>query len=333
MTQDLSKEHDIDRDDADAGDSEINHDMADDTDSDNFHSGFVALIGRPNAGKSTLLNTLLGEKVAITSKTPQTTRHRLSGIVNREDLQIVFVDTPGLHKPYDALGEEVNRSALKAISDVDIIAFLVDSSQPIGKGDKWVADLIEDAPEQTKKILVFTKTDLVDGVQYQQQLERVDELGHFDSIIALSAQEHHNVEEFIELLAHYLPQGPQWFPPDMTTDQAFEVMIAEFIREKVLLNMRDEVPHATGVVIDEIEQDLDENITKIHATIFVERDSQKGIIIGKGGSMIKQIGASARQDLEALLGTRVFLDLRVKVKKDWRRDGAQIRRFGYGEGL
>jgi len=298
-----------------------------------FRSGFVALIGRPNAGKSTLLNTLLGEKIAITSDTPQTTRHRLSGIVNREDLQIIFVDTPGLHKPYDALGEEVNRSALHAINDVDIIALLVDSASPIGKGDRWVADLVAQAPQETKKILVLTKTDLVDGVLFQKQLDRIDELGVFDSIVAISALTHHNIDELIDTIASYLPQGPQWFPPDMTTDQAFEVMIAEFIREKVLLNTRDEVPHATGVVIDEITQDLDESITRIHATIFVERDSQKGIIIGKHGAMIKQIGTSARKDLETLLATKVFLDLRVKVKKDWRRDGAQIRRFGYGEGL
>jgi len=298
-----------------------------------FRSGFAALIGRPNAGKSTLLNTLLGEKIAITSSTPQTTRHRLSGIVNRDDLQIVFVDTPGLHKPYDALGEEVNRSALQAIGDVDVIAFLIDSSKPIGKGDTWVAELISRAPKSTKKILVFTKTDLVDGVMYEEQLRRVDALGVFDDIVAVSAQEHHNVDEFIQAIAQFLPKGPQWFPPDMNTDQSFEVMIAEFIREKVLLNTRDEVPHATGVVIDEIDQDLDDNMTKIYATIFVERDSQKGIIIGKGGKMIKQIGTSARGDLVTLLGTRIYLELKVKVKKDWRRDGAQIKRFGYGEGL
>jgi len=298
-----------------------------------FRSGFAALIGRPNAGKSTLLNTLLGEKIAITSNTPQTTRHRLSGILNRDGLQIVFVDTPGLHKPYDALGEEVNRSAVQAIGDVDVIAFLVDSSQPIGKGDEWVADLVARAPKSTKKILVFTKTDLIEGAAYEAQLRRVDALGTFDTIVAISALEEHNIDEFVNVIAGYLPEGPQWFPPDMNTDQSFEVMIAEFIREKVLLNTRDEVPHATGVAIDEIDQDLDENMTRIYATIFVERDSQKGIVIGKGGAMIKQIGSSARGDLETLLGTRVYLELKVKVKKDWRRDGAQIRRFGYGEGL
>ena len=302
-------------------------------DSASFHSGFAALVGRPNAGKSTLLNALLGEKIAITSNTPQTTRHRLSGIVNRDDLQIVLVDTPGLHKPHDALGEEVNRSALQAIGDVDVIAFLIDGSKPIGRGDKWVADLIARAPEGTKKVLVFTKTDLIDGPTYAAQLERVDELGQFDSIVAVSAVQNHNLDEFIATIAQYLPEGPQWFPTDMSTDQSFEVMIAEFIREKVLLNTRDEVPHATGVVIDDIDQNLDDNMTKIYATIFIERESQKGIIIGKKGSMIKQIGTSARGDLETLLGTRVYLDLRVKVKKDWRRDAAQIKRFGYGEGL
>lgn len=298
-----------------------------------FHSGFVALIGRPNAGKSTLLNALLGEKIAITSDTPQTTRHRLSGIINRPNLQVVLVDTPGLHKPYDALGQEVNRSALQAIGDVDVLAFLIDSSRPIGRGDRWVAQLIAQAPPDIKRVLVFTKTDLIDDRAYRAQLDRASQLGAFDALVAVSAREHHNLDKFIETVATLLPEGPRWFPPDTTTDQTFEVMIAEFIREKVLLNTRDEVPHATGVVVDEIEQDLDANITRIYATIFVERDSQKGIMIGKSGAMIKHIGASARIDLEVLLGTRVFLELKVKVKKDWRRDGAQIRRFGYGEGL
>jgi len=298
-----------------------------------FRSGFVALVGRPNAGKSTLLNALLGQKVAITSSTPQTTRHRLCGILNRDDSQIVFVDTPGLHKPIDALGEEVNRSALHAISDVDIICLLIDSEKPIGTGDTWVADLVAGAPAQTIRILVFTKTDLIDSEHYDRQLARVEGLGVFDDIVALSAKDHYNLDAFIDVLLSHLGAGPRWFPEDMTTDQSFEVMIAEFIREKVLLNTRDEVPHATGVVIEDIEQDIDANLTLIHAIIYIERESQKGIVIGKGGSMIKRIGESARIDLERLLGTRVHLDLRVKVKKDWRRDGAQIRRFGYGEGL
>ena len=315
--------------------------------SSDFRSGFVALVGRPNAGKSTLLNALIGEKVAITSNTPQTTRHRLSGILNLPDhdppAQIVLVDTPGLHKPHDALGEEVNRSTLHAISDVDAIAFLVDGSKPVGGGDAWIASLLERADADTKKLLVFTKLDLIDEGELDAQASRAGALGVFDATLALSAQAGAGLEAFVDTLVESLPEGPQWFPPDMTTDQSFEVMIAEFIREKVLLNTRDEVPHAVGVVVDTIEQDFEENsgdddvsdaptMSHIYATIYVERESQKGIIIGKGGAMIKRIGTEARADLETMLATPVYLDLKVKVKKDWRRDSAQIRRFGYGEG-
>ncbi|MCL2024997.1 MAG: GTPase Era [Coriobacteriia bacterium] len=319
-----------------------------------FHSGFVALVGRPNAGKSTLLNALLGEKIAITSNTPQTTRHRLSGIVNRPSAQIVLVDTPGLHKPHDALGEEVNRSARHAISDVDVVAFLIDSSKPVGKGDAWIASLIARADAGTKKLLVFTKLDLIDEAALDAQAARAKALGTFDATLALSACTGAGLEAFTQTLIDLLPDGPQWFPPDMTTDQSLEVMIAEFIREKVLLGTRDEVPHAVGVAIDEITQEFTADtvdardiadtagdadgegdtptMTHIYATIYVERESQKGIIVGKGGAMIKQIGTAARADLETLLATKVYLDLTVKVKKDWRRSATQIRRFGYGEG-
>lgn len=294
-------------------------------------SGFVALVGRPNAGKSTLTNALVGQKVAITSDTPQTTRHRLRAVIDREDSQIVIVDTPGLHRPHDALGEELNRSALKALEDVDVVAMLVDATKPVGGGDRWVGEHV--ARCRAKRLLVISKADIASAEQVDAQMAAAAKLAPFDETIVLSAAEGFNLEGFIAAVSEYLPLGPRWFPRDMPTDQPFEVMIAEFIREKILRSTFDEVPHAVGVAIEEIEQDAKADLTRIWAVIYVERASQKGIIIGKGGEMIKRVGSEARVDLERLLGTRVFLELTVKVKKDWRRDASQIRRFGYGEGL
>ena len=293
-------------------------------------SGFVALVGRPNAGKSTLTNAAVGTKVAITSDTPQTTRHRLRAVLDREDAQIVIVDTPGLHKPYDALGEELNRSALKALEDIDVVALLIDATKPVGEGDRWIAAHV--AKSRAKKLLVITKADLAKGEQVARQLVAAKKLADFDDEVVLSAVSGFNLDGFTEAVVRFLPNGPRWFPRDMPTDQSLEVMIAEFVREKILRSTHDEVPHAVGVVVDEFEYDKKKDLTRIFATIYVERDSQKGIIIGKGGEMVRQIGTEARVDLERLLGGRVFLDLKVKVKKDWRRDASQIRRFGYGEG-
>ena len=300
-------------------------------DYDQVTSGFCALVGRPNAGKSTLINALVGSKVAITSDTPQTTRHRLRAVLDREDAQIVLVDTPGLHKPHDALGEELNRSALKALEDVDVVALLVDATKPVGRGDEWVAEHV--ARCRGAKLLVITKADLATAEQVAAQLAAASSLAPFDETVVVSALEAFNLEGFVGAVLAHLPQGPRWFPRDMPTDQSFEVMIAEFIREKVLRSTFDEVPHAVGVAVEEIEQDTKRDLTRIWAVIYVERESQKGIIIGRGGEMIKKVGSEARVDLERLLGTRVFLELTVKVKRDWRRDASQIRRFGYGEGL
>jgi GTPase len=293
-------------------------------------SGFVALVGRPNAGKSTLANAVVGTKVAITSDTPQTTRHRLRAVLDRDDAQLVLVDTPGLHKPYDALGEELNRSALKGLEDVDVVALLIDATKPVGEGDRWVAAHV--AKSNAKKLLVITKADLAKGHQLERQLATGRVLASFDDEVVCSAVSGFNVDGFVEAVVRFLPMGPRWFPRDMPTDQSLEVMIAEFVREKILRMTHDEVPHAVGVVVDELEYVKKADLSRIYATIFVERDSQKGILIGKGGEMIREIGTQARVDLERLLGGRVYLDLKVKVKKDWRRDAAQIRRFGYGEG-
>lgn len=294
-------------------------------------SGFVALVGRPNAGKSTLVNALVGTKVAITSDTPQTTRHRLRAVIDRDDAQIVLVDTPGLHKPHDALGEEVNRSSILAAADVDVIAFCVDASAPIGSGDRWVAERVIDGSRPV--VLVLTKSDLVDPETIDKQLERARELVTPASEVVLSAKTGRNLEGFVDAIVPLLPEGPRFFPRDMVTDQPLEVMLAELVREKVLRKTREEVPHAVGVTVDELSYNAEKDLHTVAATIYVERDSQKGIIIGRGGQMIRAIGTEAREDMERLLGTKVYLDLRVRVRKDWRRDSTQIRRFGYGEGL
>ena len=298
---------------------------------EDFKSGFVTLVGRPNSGKSTLLNAVMGEKIAITSNTPQTTRHRLRAIYDDDEIQMILVDTPGLHKPHDALGEELNHSAIKALEDVDVVAMLVDSTKPAGKGDAWIAEQL--AQVDCPRILVLSKADIATQQQVDAQMERMREMLDFDDVVVVSAKDGFNVDAFIDAVAKYLPPGPRWFPKDMTTDQPLEVLVAEFIREKILYLTHDEVPHSIGVQTEEIKYDKAKKMYRIWAVVYTERESQKGIIIGKGGELIKRIGSDARQDLERMLGKKVFLDLSVKVKKAWRRDAAQIKRFGYGEGL
>ena len=291
-----------------------------------FRSGFVALVGRPNAGKSTLLNACYGQKVAITSPVAQTTRRRLRAVVNRPDCQLVIVDTPGLHKPKDGLGSELNKSALAELGDVDVIAFLIDASAPIGRGDAWVAERV--AAAKAPKILVLTKADRADQPTMMKQLEAARALVDFDEEIVVSSTEGFNVEAFVDLVAGYLPEGPKWFPDGMGTDETDEVLVAEFVREKVLLHTREEVPHSVGVLCDELERPK-RDLLRVHATVYVEREGQKGILVGRGGDMIKRIGIEARRDLERMFGCRVFLGLDVRVKPGWRDDAREIRRFGY----
>ena len=298
--------------------------------SDGVKSGFVALVGRPNAGKSTLTNAIVGRKVSITSDTPQTTRQRLRAVLDRDDAQLVIVDTPGLHKPQDALGAELNRAALASLQDVDVVAMLVDATKPFGRGDEWVAGHV--AKARAKRVLVITKVELSTHVAIEKQIEAARAVCAFDEVVPLSAVTGFNVETFVDTVVKYLPSGPRWFPRDMSSDQPIEVMIAEFVREKILRTAREEVPHAVGVIVDDFTYDDRKDLYSVFAIVYVERDSQKGIIIGKGGSALKAVGTEAREDLERLLGSKVFLNLSVKVKKDWRRDAAQVRRFGYGEG-
>ena len=295
-----------------------------------FKSGFVTLIGRPSAGKSTLLNALMGKKLAIASPTAQTTRHRFRAIHTTDTHQMIIVDTPGVHKPHDALGEELNTTALKSLDGIDVIAFVLDASAPFGRGDEWV--LSELSSIRIPKILVLTKIDLVSSEELEVQRGAAIAAGTWDRVVELSSVTGENLDEFVDAVENYLPAGPLWFPADMETDQPIEVLIAEFIREKILLTAHDEVPHAVGVVVEDMEYNRRKNMERIYASVYVERESQKGIIIGKGGAAIKEVGTQARKDLEILLGKKVFLDLQVKVRKNWRRDLNQIRRFGYGEG-
>ena len=297
---------------------------------DGYKSGFVTLVGRPNAGKSTLLNAIMGKKIAITSNTAQTTRHRFRAVKTTDSYQLVIVDTPGIHKPHDALGEELNTSALKALEDVDAVAMLVDSSAPVGTGDEWVAAQVKRV--DTPKILVLSKTDLADEAQLARQREAACKLAQWDAVVECSAETGDGVDRFEDKLVELLPAGPQWFPEDMETDQPIEVIVAEFIREKILLTFRDEIPHAIGVQTEEMDYVKSKDLYRIRAIVYTEHNSQKGMIIGKGGKAVKRIGTEARIDLERMLGCRVFLDLSVKVRKNWRRDATQIRRFGYGEG-
>ena len=292
-----------------------------------FTSGFVALVGRPNAGKSTLLNAIMGEKLAITSPVAQTTRRRMRAVVNTDHSQLVIIDTPGLHKPKDALGSELNKSALGELADADVVAFLVDATKPVGRGDEWVANHVARA-DADYKLLVLTKADVAKPEQVAAQLEAARALADFDDELVVSATEGFNVNAFVELVSAHLPEGPRWFPEDMDVDASPEELVAEFVREKLFLHLRQELPHSVGVICDDIDFTDDDHAT-IAATILVEREGQKGIVVGRGGQMIKQVGIEARKDIERLLNCKVFLDLTVRVSPAWRRDERQIRRLGY----
>ncbi len=296
---------------------------------ENFKSGFVAIVGRPNTGKSTLLNFLAKRKIAIISDKPQTTRHRISAVLNFENAQVVLVDTPGLHKPKDALGVHLNRAVRNALRDVDAVIFMVDASQVIGSGDLFIAK--ELANLATPKILVLNKIDKVKPHDLEVQLEVAKQLGDFDDIIPISASTGDNVDKLIEKIIELLPKGPQYYPGDMFTDQPERVIAAEFIREQAIQMTREEVPHSVAVEVQEMKPRKDGEIVDIFATLFVERESQKGILIGKEGRMLKDIGSKARAEMEQLLGSKVYLDLRVRVKKDWRKEERYVKQFGYTE--
>ncbi len=292
-----------------------------------MHSGFASIVGRPNVGKSTLLNALVGQKVAITTPVPQTTRHAVRGVLHRDDRQVVFVDTPGLHKPKTLLGQRLNDVARGALSHVDVILFLVDGAAGIGRGDRFIASLLEDV--QTPVIAVLNKIDSFPRKRQLPLLAELDELGDFAEIVPLSAATGDGVELLADLVLERMPEGPPYFPTGQVTDQTPEQLVAEVVREKAITLMREEVPHSIAVLVEEMGPGESPGVTAIHATIYVERDSQKGIVIGKGGSVLADIGARARTELELLLGTRVWLQLRVKLMKEWQRDARKLERLGY----
>lgn len=288
----------------------------------------MSIVGRPNVGKSTLLNHLAKQKVAIISDKPQTTRFRVQAVVNVPNAQVVLVDTPGLHKPRDPLGVKLNEAVRSAYQEADALLFLLDASEGVGKGDAYIAR--ELAEVKTPIILVLNKADKIDEARLAAELKKAEALGDFGQPFAISAMTGINVPTLLERIVGLLPPGPQYYPEGMITDQPESIIIAEFIREKVLAATKEEVPHGVAVAVEEMQPRERKELVDISAVIYVERDSQKGILIGKGGSKLKEIGREARADIEKLLGSQVYLDLRVKVKKDWRRDDAFVRRFGYG---
>ncbi|MCI5957706.1 MAG: GTPase Era [Clostridiales bacterium] len=289
-----------------------------------FHSGFVAIIGRPNVGKSTLMNAMVGEKVAIVSNRPQTTRNRIMGICTQEDSQIVFLDTPGLHTPRNRLGEYMVKAARDALTGIDALIVMVDATA-VGKQDRAV---VEDmSGHKVKKALVLNKIDLLPKESLLGLIAEFSQAG-YDDIMPISAATGDGLDALKALLVSYLPEGPQYFPPDAITDQPERLICAELIREKALLHLKDEVPHGVGVEMMSIQK-VSEGLMEIHATIYCERAAHKGIIIGKQGAMLKRIGQEARQDIETLLGMHVHLQLWVKVRENWRNRMDDLRTLGY----
>ena len=301
-----------------------------------FRSGFVCLVGRPNTGKSTLTNALVGSKVAITSSRPQTTRHTIRGIVHREDFQIVLVDTPGLHRPRTLLGKRLNDLVRDTYSEVDVIGLCFPADEVIGPGDRWIYEQIRAVAPRTTLVVVVTKMDKVTKDRLAAQLMSVNDLvgEHASAIIPVSATTGEQVNALIDVLVDQLSPGPAFYPDGELTDEPEEVLMAELIREAALEGVRDELPHSLAVVIDEVssrEGRSEEQgpLIDVHALVYVERDSQKGIVIGKGGARLKEVGTNARHQIEKLLGTKVYLDLRVKVAKNWQQDPKLLGRLGF----
>ncbi|MER6041349.1 GTPase Era [Streptomyces sp. NPDC001856] len=300
-------------------------------------AGFACFVGRPNAGKSTLTNALVGKKVAITSNRPQTTRHTVRGIVHRPEAQLILVDTPGLHKPRTLLGERLNDVVRTTWAEVDVIGFCLPANEKLGPGDRFIAKELAGI-KRTPKVAVVTKTDLVDSKTLAEQLIAIDQLGkelgiEWAQIVPVSAVGDQQVELLADLLVPMLPESPPLYPEGDLTDEPEQVMVAELIREAALEGVRDELPHSIAVVVEEMlpreDRPADRPLLDIHANIYIERPSQKGIIIGPKGRRLKDVGIKSRKQIEALLGTPVFLDLHVKVAKDWQRYPQQLRKLGF----
>lgn len=292
-----------------------------------FKSGFVAIVGRPNVGKSTLMNQIIGQKIAIMSDKPQTTRNKIHGVYTAEEGQIVFLDTPGIHKPKHKLGEQMNQTAQSTFREVEVVLFLIDVSEPIGGGDRFIIEQLNQI--KTPVFLVMNKIDKVHPHELLPIIDQYKALHPFAEVVPISARQGNNVTTLLDTLMKYMPEGPQYYPADQVTDHPEQFVIAELIREKVLQLTQEEIPHSIAVVIEDMRLREDGKTVYIAANIYTERDSQKGIIIGKQGSLLKQVGQRARLDIESLLGSKIFLELWVKVKKDWRNQDSFIRSFGF----
>jgi len=300
-----------------------------------FRSGFACFVGRPNAGKSTLTNALVGSKVAITSSRPQTTRHAIRGIVHREDGQLVIVDTPGLHRPRTLLGQRLNDLVRETLSEVDVIGFCVPADADVGTGDRYIATELARLARRTPVFGVVTKTDAVPPERVAAQLLALGELGtqagtEFAELVPVSAVDGFQVGLLADLLLARLPEGPALYPDGVLTDEPEQTLVAELVRAAALEGVRDELPHSLAVVVEEMRPREDrDDLLDVHVNVYVERSSQKAIVIGRGGQRLREVGTTARQHIERLLGTRVYLDLHVKVAKDWQRDPKQLRKLGF----
>jgi GTPase len=291
-----------------------------------FKSGFVAIVGRPNVGKSTLMNHVIGQKIAIMSDKPQTTRNKIHGVYTTEGTQIVFLDTPGIHKRQSKLGDYMNQTAFNALGEVEAVLFLIDAAEGLGGGDRFIVEQLKQV--KTPVILVLNKIDRIEPEALLPLIEQYRKLYDFAEIVPISAKMGNNVDRLLEQLQKYLPEGPQYYPDDQITDHPEQFVIAELVREKILHMTREEVPHSIAVMIEDMNVQ-DNGVVHIMAVIFVERDSQKGIIIGKQGAMLKEVGKQARLDIQNLLGSKIFLELWVKVKKDWRNQERVLRDLGF----
>jgi GTPase len=296
---------------------------------DQYKSGFISIIGRPNVGKSTLLNNVVGQKIAIMSDKAQTTRNKIQGVYTDDKAQMIFIDTPGIHKPKHRLGDFMMKTALTTLSEVDVVLFVVNANESFGKGEEFIVERLQGL--ENPVFLVINKIDQVHPDKILSIIEKYKDHYSFAEIIPISALHGNNVNTLLTEIQKYIPEGPQYYPADQVTDHPERFIVTELIREKVLHLTREEIPHSIAVIIDQMEKRDSGNAVYIQATIVVERSSQKGIIIGKQGSMLKEVGKRARHDIEKLLGSKVFLELWVKVQKDWRNKMMHLRDFGFNE--
>ncbi|MFJ7679301.1 GTPase Era [Peribacillus sp. NPDC097264] len=303
--------------------------LVSDTQVKGYKSGFISIIGRPNVGKSTFLNRVIGQKIAIMSDKPQTTRNKVQGVLTQNDSQMIFIDTPGIHKPKHKLGDFMMKVATNTLKEVDLILFMINAEEGYGRGDEFIIEKLQSV--KTPVFLVVNKIDTMHPDDLLPIIEKYQKLYPFAAVVPISALEGNNVDTLLAQIKEHLPEGPQFYPADQVTDHPERFIISELVREKVLHLTREEIPHSVAVVIDSIKKMDNSDTINVMATIIVERDSQKGIVIGKQGKMLKEVGSRARVDIENLLGSKVFLELWVKVQKDWRNKASQLRDFGFDE--